>query len=81
MNWITLCIMKKIIHYHILIGVLIISKSQPTCLFNPLTKIPFPCSLLNLLQKLILKPDVLHSAFGTVKIWFLFLLHGRYHFG
>ena len=54
---------------------------KPTSLFDPLTKVPFPRSLLNLLQKLILEPNILHRALSAVKIWFLFLMHGRYHFG
>lgn len=55
--------------------------SQLTRLFHPLTKIPLPRSLLDLLQKLILEPNVLHRALRAVKIWLLFLLHGRYQLG
>lgn len=52
---------------------LLTQKPKPTRLFQPLTQISFPRSLLNLFQKLILETDVIHRAFCAVKIWFLFL--------
>lgn len=62
-------------------GGLVFLQSHLAGFFHPLTKIPFSRRFLNLLQKLIFKTNVLHGAFGAVKGWFLFFLHGRYHFG